>query len=40
MKIKNPSPERNGKEKRQPTEIDYLCEYEIVISMSVAINGV
>lgn len=39
MKIKNPLPEGTEKEKRQPTEINYLCEYGIVISMSVAIES-
>jgi len=40
VKIKIRSRKGTEKEKRQPTGIDYLCEYGIVISMSVAIESV
>ena len=39
VKIKKSAPgKERKKKKRQPTEIDYLCEYGIVINMSVAIR--
>lgn len=40
MKIKNLLLEGTEKEKRQPNEIDYLCEYGIVVNMSIAVQGV
>ena len=40
VKIKIRSRKGTEKEKRQPNEIDYLCEYGIVVNRSFAVQGV